>query len=266
MRNLFLGHWDLPGHECESWTNSENCKVIIQGIHFLHLLKNRTGIVSCAVILAWQYLFHLLQTYIDCLHIKKADKSRMASEDLMEVESRLGGNVDDLSFDEAKVWSFGVFQSNVSWPFLNCPHVLDWNAGGRVERALQKAWYIWQINQVIGTKYLGAWWCKEGPSLPGIFHNSTCTFSSLILMVDSSLCSSLVGVLWNCHLVQAFEEILTYFLLVILELASLSCSNTYINYLPVAFTPVEGVALLLVWLLMLPKILKLGKPYDPIAF
>ncbi|XP_022136178.1 DNA replication licensing factor MCM4 [Momordica charantia] len=45
----------------------------------------------------------LFKTYIDCLHIKKADKSRMASEDLMEVESRLGGNVDDLSFDEAKV-------------------------------------------------------------------------------------------------------------------------------------------------------------------
>ncbi|KAA0033785.1 DNA replication licensing factor MCM4 isoform X2 [Cucumis melo var. makuwa] len=44
----------------------------------------------------------LFKTYIDCLHIKKTDKSRMVA-DLTEAENRLGGNVDDLSFDEEKV-------------------------------------------------------------------------------------------------------------------------------------------------------------------
>ena len=46
----------------------------------------------------------LLQTYIDCLHIKKTDKSRMVAEDPTGAGNRLGGNVDDVSFDEAKVW------------------------------------------------------------------------------------------------------------------------------------------------------------------
>lgn len=33
----------------------------------------------------------------------------MVAEDLTEVENRLGGNVEDLSFDEAKVWTFLAF-------------------------------------------------------------------------------------------------------------------------------------------------------------
>lgn len=66
-------------------------------------------------------LFLLLQTYIDCLHIKKSDKSRVVADDQMEVENRLGGNVDDLSFDEAKVWTFlAFFGFNIYLSFLSC--------------------------------------------------------------------------------------------------------------------------------------------------
>ena len=49
---LLIGHWDLQGHECESWTNTEICKIIIQGAPFVHFLKNRIELVSCAEVLA----------------------------------------------------------------------------------------------------------------------------------------------------------------------------------------------------------------------
>ena len=49
--------------------------------------------------------FFSLQTYVDCLHIKKTDKSRMLAEDPMDVDN---GNAsrrieEDFHFDEAKV-------------------------------------------------------------------------------------------------------------------------------------------------------------------
>ncbi|XP_030944399.1 DNA replication licensing factor MCM4 [Quercus lobata] len=46
----------------------------------------------------------LFKTYIDCLHIKKTDKSRMLAEDpTMDVDNPTGRNVEDISFDEEKV-------------------------------------------------------------------------------------------------------------------------------------------------------------------
>uniref|UniRef100_A0A2N9GXC5 DNA replication licensing factor MCM4 n=1 Tax=Fagus sylvatica TaxID=28930 RepID=A0A2N9GXC5_FAGSY len=42
-------------------------------------------------------------TYIDCLHIKKTDNSRMAAEDPMEVDNPSSRNVENFSFDEEKV-------------------------------------------------------------------------------------------------------------------------------------------------------------------
>ncbi|XP_054777914.1 DNA replication licensing factor MCM4 [Prosopis cineraria] len=46
----------------------------------------------------------LFKTYIDCLHIKKTDKSRMLSEDAMDVETSLGNrNTGEIHFDEEKV-------------------------------------------------------------------------------------------------------------------------------------------------------------------
>ncbi|KAL5563098.1 hypothetical protein UlMin_032845 [Ulmus minor] len=45
----------------------------------------------------------LFKTYIDCLHIKKADKSRMVVEDQMEVDNSSGGSSEDIVFDEKKV-------------------------------------------------------------------------------------------------------------------------------------------------------------------
>ncbi|KAF4369594.1 hypothetical protein G4B88_021399 [Cannabis sativa] len=45
----------------------------------------------------------LFKTYIDCLHIKKTDKSRMLVDDQMEIDNPLGGNSDDIVFDEKKV-------------------------------------------------------------------------------------------------------------------------------------------------------------------
>lgn len=44
-----------------------------------------------------------MQTYVDCLHIKKSDKSRMLAEEQTEVENSLGGNSDEILFDEKKV-------------------------------------------------------------------------------------------------------------------------------------------------------------------
>ncbi|KAI4297641.1 hypothetical protein L6164_037523 [Bauhinia variegata] len=45
----------------------------------------------------------LFKTYIDCLHIKKTDNSRMLSEDAMEVENGMGRNAEEIVFDEEKV-------------------------------------------------------------------------------------------------------------------------------------------------------------------
>ncbi|XP_050364026.1 DNA replication licensing factor MCM4 [Argentina anserina] len=45
----------------------------------------------------------LFKTYIDCLHIKKSDKSRMLAEEQTEVENSLGGNSDEILFDDKKV-------------------------------------------------------------------------------------------------------------------------------------------------------------------
>ncbi|XWS62740.1 hypothetical protein CRYUN_Cryun06bG0036800 [Craigia yunnanensis] len=45
----------------------------------------------------------LFKTYIDCLHIKKADKSRMMAEDPMEVDKGSQRIEDDVQFDEDKV-------------------------------------------------------------------------------------------------------------------------------------------------------------------
>ncbi|TQD99408.1 hypothetical protein C1H46_014978 [Malus baccata] len=42
-------------------------------------------------------------TYIDCLHIKKSDKSRMLAEDQVEVDNTLVGNSEEILFDEKKV-------------------------------------------------------------------------------------------------------------------------------------------------------------------
>ncbi|PON80788.1 DNA replication licensing factor Mcm [Parasponia andersonii] len=43
------------------------------------------------------------RTYIDCLHIKKTDKSRMLIEDQMEVDNSSGRSSEDLLFDEKKI-------------------------------------------------------------------------------------------------------------------------------------------------------------------
>ncbi|CAL1384886.1 unnamed protein product [Linum trigynum] len=45
----------------------------------------------------------LFKTYIDCLHIKKTDKSRMAAEDAMEIDSSTQKHDEDVEFDEAKI-------------------------------------------------------------------------------------------------------------------------------------------------------------------
>ncbi|XP_025012061.2 DNA replication licensing factor MCM4 isoform X1 [Ricinus communis] len=44
----------------------------------------------------------LFKTYIDCLHIKKTDKSRMTTENPMEIDDGLHRTEDDVQFDEAK--------------------------------------------------------------------------------------------------------------------------------------------------------------------
>ncbi|XP_027355899.1 DNA replication licensing factor MCM4 [Abrus precatorius] len=45
----------------------------------------------------------LFKTYIDCLHIKKTDKSRMLVDDAMDVENGAGRNAEEVLFDEEKV-------------------------------------------------------------------------------------------------------------------------------------------------------------------
>ncbi|KDP41741.1 hypothetical protein JCGZ_26759 [Jatropha curcas] len=45
----------------------------------------------------------LFKTYIDCLHIKKADKSRMLAEDPMEVDNGSRQVEEDIQFDDAKI-------------------------------------------------------------------------------------------------------------------------------------------------------------------
>ncbi|KAL6211507.1 hypothetical protein ACLB2K_016731 [Fragaria x ananassa] len=45
----------------------------------------------------------LFKTYIDCLHIKKSDKSRMLAEEQTEVENSLVGDSEEFLFDEKKV-------------------------------------------------------------------------------------------------------------------------------------------------------------------
>ncbi|XP_016473623.1 DNA replication licensing factor MCM4 [Nicotiana tabacum] len=42
----------------------------------------------------------LFKTYIDCLHLKKTDKSRMNAEDPMEIENGVVGNDDSLGYEE----------------------------------------------------------------------------------------------------------------------------------------------------------------------
>ncbi|KVH93228.1 Mini-chromosome maintenance complex protein 4 [Cynara cardunculus var. scolymus] len=56
----------VEGYECESWPNPKNYEICIQGRRSCHVSS-----------------FH---TYIDCLHLKKTDKSRMNAEDPMETE------------------------------------------------------------------------------------------------------------------------------------------------------------------------------------
>lgn len=45
----------------------------------------------------------LFKTYIDCLHIKKTDKSRMLIEDAMDVDNGLGRNTEEVFFDGERV-------------------------------------------------------------------------------------------------------------------------------------------------------------------
>lgn len=45
----------------------------------------------------------LFKTYIDCLHIKKTDKSRMVADDPMDVENPSGRSAENIPFDEEKV-------------------------------------------------------------------------------------------------------------------------------------------------------------------
>ncbi|XP_014494619.1 DNA replication licensing factor MCM4 [Vigna radiata var. radiata] len=45
----------------------------------------------------------LFKTYIDCLHIKKTDKSRMQVEDAMDIDSGPGRNEEEVVFEEDKV-------------------------------------------------------------------------------------------------------------------------------------------------------------------
>ncbi|KAJ1440969.1 P-loop containing nucleoside triphosphate hydrolase [Sesbania bispinosa] len=45
----------------------------------------------------------LFKTYIDCLHIKKTDKTRMLIEDAMEVENSQGRNAEEVLFDQERV-------------------------------------------------------------------------------------------------------------------------------------------------------------------
>ncbi|KAF7841021.1 DNA replication licensing factor MCM4 [Senna tora] len=45
----------------------------------------------------------LFKTYVDCLHIKKTDKSRMLAEDAMDVDNSQGRIAEEIHFDEEKV-------------------------------------------------------------------------------------------------------------------------------------------------------------------
>jgi DNA replication licensing factor MCM4 len=57
-----------------------------------------------------------MQTYIDCVHVKKADKGRMQAEDPMEVDNESGEKERDREGDtsdaanEAKVLGMPCFQ------------------------------------------------------------------------------------------------------------------------------------------------------------
>ncbi|CAG7883293.1 unnamed protein product [Brassica rapa] len=51
-------------------------------------------------------VFKALQTYIDCLHIKKAIKTRMAAEDPMDVDNSLRRVDEDVELDEEKLKKF----------------------------------------------------------------------------------------------------------------------------------------------------------------
>lgn len=44
-----------------------------------------------------------MQTYIDCLHIKKTNNSRMQTDDPMEVENGFSRIEEDVPFDEQMV-------------------------------------------------------------------------------------------------------------------------------------------------------------------
>lgn len=55
--------------------------------------------------------FFWSQTYIDCLHIKKADKSRMLIEDAMEVDNSQPRIEEEIQFDESKVYQILPFEN-----------------------------------------------------------------------------------------------------------------------------------------------------------
>lgn len=94
----------------------------------------------------------------------------MNAEDPMEVENGSSRNDEDtpLNYEDKAIISFSLS----SWP-SNYIYIFYFTlvlaiVGWATERAIKAAWYIWKANQVFGTKYMGARWCKEGASLPGI--------------------------------------------------------------------------------------------------
>lgn len=69
-----------------------------------------------------------MQTYIDCLHIKKTDKSRMVADDPMDVENPSGRSAENIPFDEEKVYHFSHLKK-VSYLLSSLGDILVWIAG-----------------------------------------------------------------------------------------------------------------------------------------
>lgn len=89
-----------------------------------------------------------MQTYIDCLHLKKTDKSRMNAEDPMEVENGASTNDEDIPHDyedKAIILLYLSSQPCIFMKYLTSEIVLK-ILGWEIERAIKKAWYIREVN------------------------------------------------------------------------------------------------------------------------
>lgn len=76
-----------------------------------------------------------MQTYIDCLHMKKTSKSRMQADDPTEVENGFNRN-EDFTFDEQMVYRFFFFPlDDRLFAFTAiCKNSSPDNVGGEIKR------------------------------------------------------------------------------------------------------------------------------------